>query len=481
MTKIYSLTILILLAISIQAFADSKVFMIGGGNKISNSQGQIELNVNWAREVIKKSTSASNIKTYYTDGGSKEIDVYIQKTLQDKDSTLHPLARVFNQHRANGKQYHSSRLKSVTGPTNAEQLKTSLTEDFKNIKPTDKVLIVYNGHGSNNDRDKTKNALKLWGDTRLNVNEFRDLLNNIPSETPTRFVLTQCYSGAFAQSIYFNPAKLKVNPNRCGFMAESDSRQAEGCSASITIGEYRDYTTYFFAALDGKTRQGDKLPSTADVNGDGKVALREAHLYTLANAVSTDLSRSTSEDYLEKWVPWYLRWSSEKVNPDNEYFKIATHVSRLNNFPPPLPENLKQLQHLFNKSVKKMGDLEDKQAEISKNARKLRKNIQKALFKHWPQLDDAYTNIFHSTVMKNRNSIITTITSHPKYKELVNLQNSEIEMDLEILEEERRSTQIEKVLRLYRIARIKQQFMRYASESKKTDYKLILDCENASL
>ena len=93
---------------------------------------------------------------------------------------------------------------------------------------------------------------------------------------PVRFVFTQCYAGAFA--------RLAPGPdgNRCGFLAESEDREAEGCAAGVDAGDYRDYTTYFFAALSGRTRLGGLLPVNPDLDGDGQVSLYEAHLVCVA-------------------------------------------------------------------------------------------------------------------------------------------------------------------------------------------------------
>lgn len=67
--------------------------------------------------------------------------------------------------------------------------------------------------------------------------------------------------------------------NRCGFAAESADRLSEGCSASIEVGDYRDYTTYFFAALSGRHRSYQPLERSPDRDRDGYVTLHEAHVH----------------------------------------------------------------------------------------------------------------------------------------------------------------------------------------------------------
>ncbi|HEX7236695.1 MAG TPA: hypothetical protein VF405_07015, partial [Gammaproteobacteria bacterium] len=140
----------------------------------------------------------------------------------------------------------------------------------------------------------------------------------------------QCYSGAFASLIYDDPRTASgFRGNRCGFMSEAADRLAEGCGLSLDETEFHDYTTYFFAALAGRTRSGEPIePEVVDRDGDGAVSFRESHFYALLTALSSDLSRSTSEQYLEDWSPWYLRWDSLADDGGSVYWSLAEELAR---------------------------------------------------------------------------------------------------------------------------------------------------------
>src|SRR5262245_36964525 len=142
--------------------------------------------------------------------------------------------------------------------------------------------------------------------------------------------MAQCYSGAFASLIYDDPQTASgFRGNRCGFMSEAADRLAEGCGLSLEETEFRDYTTYFFAALGGRTRSGAPIEQReVDRDGDGVVSFRESHFYALLNAHSADLSRSTSEQYLEDWSPWYLRWDSLAQASGSVYWSLAEELAR---------------------------------------------------------------------------------------------------------------------------------------------------------
>src|SRR5581483_7127147 len=66
--------------------------------------------------------------------------------------------------------------------------------------------------------------------------------------------------------------------------------------------EYRDFTSYFFAALTGQDRVGRPVTG-ADYNHDGRVGMDEAYCYALANDDSIDVPVCTSDVFLRRFVP----------------------------------------------------------------------------------------------------------------------------------------------------------------------------------
>lgn len=325
----YLITLMLLLPFV--TAAETEVWLIGGGNNINNSQGQIEQNVLWLRDVLSRKTSIQRLHTYFGIGNTKGKDIVYWKPLGDENDPAQAITRVFVPIGQIGEHFKRHDFKQLDGGAQKGQLIAQLIKDFKQIRNSTDVLLVYNGHGGNNYTNTKDNYLKLWGDTSLTVAELDNTLDNIPQTITTRFILTQCFSGAFYRLIFDDPEnEVPAKQNRCGFMAESAHREAEGCSLGINKSEYRDYTTYFFAALDGQTRLDIELASNPDLNEDQQVSFREAHLYALQTAQSQDLSRSTSEVYLENWQPWYLRWQTTSDNPTSIYWKIAENVAKRN-------------------------------------------------------------------------------------------------------------------------------------------------------
>jgi hypothetical protein len=75
-----------------------------------------------------------------------------------------------------------------------------------------------------------------------------------------------------------------------------------GCTSAVDEAEYKDFTSYFFAALTGQDRVGRRVTG-ADYNGDGRVGMDEAFCYTLIHDESIDVPVCTSDVFLRRFVP----------------------------------------------------------------------------------------------------------------------------------------------------------------------------------
>lgn len=464
--------------------AQDYAWIIGGGPYLEHSQSQIELNVKWASQVILSRANKPNIKIFYTDGNNPAPDIINFITTKENHSSFFPFDYVFGGAEINAKEYYNHSIANVTGTTNVNKLKPALEKDFKSLTSQDKALILYNGHGGYNGSDLSNNHLRLWNKTKLSVYGFEQLLSKINNQTPVRFIMTQCFSGAFGNAIHPNASKnsLELEGNRCGFMAESARRESEGCTASLKVGDYRDYTTYFFAALDGRTRLNQSLANSPDRNGDNIVSLYEAHLYTLVNAYSTDLSRSTSEQYLEKWEPWYLRWLRKPKQAKNSvYFEIAHSITKRNGFSAKLISNAKFLRKQRAVLSKTFNNLKQHDNDLKKRIKEKQKSIIKSLNATYPKIKTGYKNKFRNYTKKIQTDIKTNIEQHTDFDKLPSLFKRRAELIPPLLEAERKLTQIEKVSRMLKLAKLDSYFKTFSAHKTHENYSALLSCENTSL
>lgn len=454
------------------AFADEAI-IIGGGYSLLSSQGQIELNVQFAKDTL--TASGVNVTTFFTDGDNPSNDVFVQHE-EPLDATMEPLSRVFGDHLELNREYRTHRLENVAGGTKKEDLLPALNKLVSSAQSP--VWLLYNGHGNQNTGATDQVSIELWNNTRVTAKELHGELK--ASQQPIRYVFTQCYSGGFHALAYEQPtgSLVPASPQRCGFTAVSPYSLSEGCSAGINTDDYRDYTTHFFAALSGYERDGEIITTDPDTDKSGDVSPREAHLYTLLNANSTDISRSTSEDFLERWEPWYLKWTpGVKDLPANEYAKIFRELA--------VSSDVSLDQSSISVIRNQLKDVADQRNELSKSykqrlieiARK-KNTLAEPIIAKWPNVLGPYTLSYIKLI--GDGSILQIneeIKSNPLYAALVDDQNELINIEDAQLALDRNAAQLNKLLHLRRMATLKQQLENFGSSTDINTYNEFVQCE----
>ncbi|NND92884.1 MAG: hypothetical protein HKN42_18655 [Granulosicoccus sp.] len=468
---------LILLASAEGNGADA--ILVGGGPDVHASQGQIELNVKWAQGVLKR--QGMNVTTYFTDGQETGPDVHYVVATEEPPTPLEAMARVFGDRVLENRRYRENDVPDLAGSTRREELEPQLRDLFERATDDD-LLMVYNGHGSQSVATPDQVTMSLWDDTSMSAGELHALLK--PRSGTFRFVFTQCYSGGFHRLAYENPAQgmaLSEAP-RCGFTAESPYRLAEGCSASIDTDDYRDYSTYFFAALSGYERSGEIIGRSADVDGDGITSLREAHLFTLEQAFSTDLSRSTSEDYLTQWQPWFLRWlPAPKSLPNNDYARLYRDIAK--RYDITLDDAaLRTIRSKLKETENQISELAGDHALLAEDILQLQYELQSYLSTRWPALLGPYTGAYQSMASSGELlRVSSSIENLPAYRKLITAQERHDAMALERLALERLATQYQKLIHLRHLAHLQRQLSIYGSDREQADYQSLLACEDVPL
>jgi hypothetical protein len=165
------------------------------------------------------------------------------------------------------------------------------------------LFFYFTGHGQLNKANHDNNAMILWQEKLLDVQQFSRLLDRLPQETPVVALMVQCYSGSFANFIYKNgdPKRPLSLQTRCGFFATVKQLPSVGCTPEVNEADYRDYSSSFFAGLSGRSRTGETVTS-ADYNRDGRISFAEAHAFAKIDEHSSDLPISTSEAWLQEQV-----------------------------------------------------------------------------------------------------------------------------------------------------------------------------------
>src|SRR5690606_36584578 len=147
------------------AAAETRVWLVGGGNEPDNSQAQIEANVRWLEDLLL--TRGLDVGTFFGIGAEPGMDVVYRSSAPGTgaggpDAWL----RVFGDDALIGAGFRRHELQALRGSTRKAELTAGLHREFAALAAGDELLLVYNGHGGLDAGNTRNNYLKLWGNER---------------------------------------------------------------------------------------------------------------------------------------------------------------------------------------------------------------------------------------------------------------------------------------------------------------------------
>lgn len=473
-------TLPLLLAASTAQAADSYV-VFGGGPSPDSSQVSIEKNAIWIDEVLRQ-RAFTHSDVLFGAGTQGAADVVLHAPDDTDILRWLPLARLYGKQQEARTKYRANQVTRSSGDFGKERVTALLDKNIQSLQNGDNLLLVYSGHGSYEPPDVSRNALRLWGETPLSVNDLTRLLDKTPQGATVRYVLPQCFSGAFTRGIVRNPSKPRLDEvatNRCGFVAVDERTIAEGCTAGIDAGDYRDYATYFVAALAGQTRLGEALTRQPDLDGDGKVSLSEAHDYAYTEGFSTDVPRSTSDYYLELWEPWYTRWHTfVSLSDANPYWQTAQRVRDKLGIDATTPAAIAKVALAKRRELERaIADKQSAHDDAHTQTEKLRKDLLKRFLIAWPNAMHPQSAAYAHFIQQQADAALAWITTQPDYAQLAARQDSAQQDTLAILDLRRQQAQYTRILRALRLAAIRENFTRLANKTEHDQYTALTTCE----
>jgi len=208
------------------------------------------------------------------------------------------LAEVFGQLVSWRYGYRASRLEAIAAPASRDDLLEAFGRTVARVRPGGAHLFYFSGHGSL-EGEPWGPTLWLWGDQRISLAELAGVLDRQPTDRMYVLVLAQCYAGAFAPVLHpgADPAGAPGPGCRCGFFATLGDRESTGCTTARRPQDYDDYSLRLAESLAGRNAAGMKVAG-ADLDGDGRVGLAEAHAYARIHERSMDVPTCTSEHWL---------------------------------------------------------------------------------------------------------------------------------------------------------------------------------------
>lgn len=293
----------------------SRVLVVSGGPDPGNNQYAIESN---ARYVAALTSGAKWRRVLFADGNAHS------RTVAAVVDTPRTRARAVAswmwdlEAPRDSVTLRAPTLSPLTGAATPASIARNLAA-FGQGQAGERELLYFTGHGSPGSNasggDDFKNTLYAAWAGRFSTRELARDLQRSKSKTPLVLVMVQCHGGGFANTMFQDgdPNRPLWKRDFCGFFASTGERPAAGCTSQVNERDYQDFTTHFFAALSGISRDGRAVRS-ADYDGNGKVSLSEAFAYANINDDSIDVPVSTSDAFLLHVFPardgsWRRSWS----------------------------------------------------------------------------------------------------------------------------------------------------------------------------
>ncbi len=277
----------------------SRVLVVSGGPDPSNNQYAIESN---ARYVASLTSSAKWRRILFADGNPNSRT--IAATVDTPRTRALAVASFLLEVDApqSSLTLRAPTLSPLTGSATPTSISKNLRIFGQGQNASERELLYFTGHGSpgsNLSGDDFNNTLYAAWNGRFSTRDLARDLQRSRSKAPLVLVMVQCHGGGFANTMFQDgdPGKPLWNRDFCGFFASIAERPAAGCTPEVNERNYQDFTTHFFAALSGVSRDGRAI-SGADYDRNGSVSLSEAFAYANINDDSIDVPVSTSDAFL---------------------------------------------------------------------------------------------------------------------------------------------------------------------------------------
>jgi thiol-disulfide isomerase/thioredoxin len=254
----------------------------GGGTRAANYQSHL-VHVRMLVDILRASgVPDRQITVLSGDGPDPAADVALREVQPEKDFWLLAGTRLEQRFRT-PVTYESTR---VAGPSLRAATRGELDRWFAGVgarlKPGDTLLLYVTDHGTKNAEDVRNNHITLWGKgTSMSVGELRARLAKLDPRVRTVMLMSQCYSGSFANAAWREGAALPAG-NTCGYFSTTAERPAYGCYPEV-----RD--------LDGLGHSFDFLQELGQTG-----SFRTAQRRVLQRDATPDAPLSTSDFLIEE-------------------------------------------------------------------------------------------------------------------------------------------------------------------------------------
>lgn len=270
----------------------------GGGLPAQNYQSHL-LHVRELRAMLARmGVPDARVSVFSSDGSDPGQDVAVRLSQPEPEFWLLEGSRLEAPLRTPIVYEDSTVDGTVLAPATQAELRTWFETTGKTLKADDILLLYVTDHGTKNAKDLTDNAITLWGvGESISVKELGALLATLDPGVQVVGVMSQCFSGAFANLPRARTGNETPDGNTCGYFSSTADRPAYGCYPE---NRGKNNVGHSFHFLDGLARTGQ---------------LDEAHREVLIQDATPDVPLRTSDVWLETRLVAAAKAAGQELDP----------------------------------------------------------------------------------------------------------------------------------------------------------------------
>ena len=487
--------IAVFLAFSPSPYCAAKDYFltIGGGYSPEGNQASLEANVLFLNQLFARGPyRPAQHNVLFANGQTGSPDMQALAPRRQNSEAIQFFADLF-EYELQRVIYRSHRVPLVRGRNHAADVERAIDDLSKKLTDQDRLFIYVTAHGGRGERENEfDTCIHGWDDSEIRVHELSTWLDRLPSSTPVVMVMTQCYAGGFAHSIFNQGDKENglAEPVRCGFFGQRHDLMAAGCRNDIE--DDQEYSSYFWGAFLGKTRSGVALKNV-DINRDGAISLAEAHACALLHCNTIDVPVRATESFLRVYSRTSTDDADEEVGlpPFSGILQVWADKA-------PADQRAVILGLAEELAIPRTADVnevvagERSQVGNYRNARRgrrterrkldeAREKLQEQVTQKWPELEDVEEPASCKLLTSDASAFLKEVKELPGYEEFAKALSVKEERDALRLKEEIRWVKYRRLLQAVRTVELAQNLPLVAEPTVVAHYQKMLAQEESFL
>jgi thiol-disulfide isomerase/thioredoxin len=207
------------------------VLMINGGGRPAQNYQSHLLHVQELLALLRQAgVQADQISIFNADGSDPAADLAVRQVQPEEDFWL-----LRGTHLEGPLRTHITYANSeVAGARLEAATRANITAWFgaarERLRPGDTLLLYVTDHGTKGPKGQGDSRITLWGDREtLAVSELRPLLAQLDPGVRVVALMSQCFSGGFADLMSAHLTGGQPRGDVCGYFSSTADRPAYGC------------------------------------------------------------------------------------------------------------------------------------------------------------------------------------------------------------------------------------------------------------